>query len=133
MASTAEKVLTAITLISIPTVMFGGYSLLRLGSAQRLTEFQTRFFRAGHAHAGTLLVLTLATLSVAGRFGLSETVTWTAGLLLLVGTLAQSGGMFIHLAVGRPGQRSWGNTVTTGGAVLLAAGLLTFAGAVIGS
>ena len=46
------QVFTAITLISLPTVMFGGFSLLRLLVARRLTEFQVAYFRAGHAHAG---------------------------------------------------------------------------------
>lgn len=123
--STADRVLTVITLVSIPTVMFGGYSLLRLRAANRLTEFQATFFRAGHAHAGVLLVMTLAALSVAARSGLSETLTWMVGLLLLAGTLAQSGGMFIHMGVGRPGRPSWGNTVSGLGALLLAAGLVS--------
>jgi hypothetical protein len=131
MNGTATTVLTAITLISIPTVMFGGFSLLRLRAAGRLSEHQATFFRAGHAHAGVLLVLTLAALDVAARFDLSEGLTWTAGVLLLVGTLAQSGGMFIHMGIGRPGEWSWGNTVTTLGAVLLAAGLLSLAVGVV--
>lgn len=124
MATTAQKVLTLITLISIPTVMYGGYSLLRLRAASRLTEFQAAFFRAGHAHAGVLLVLTLAALAIAGQFGVSEPLTWAVGALLLTGTLAQSGGMFLHMGVGRPGAWSWGNTVTTVGAALLTAGLV---------
>ncbi|GLI01442.1 hypothetical protein [Phytohabitans aurantiacus] len=131
MNGTATTVLTAITLISIPTVMFGGFSLLRLRAAGRLSDYQAAFFRAGHAHAGVLLVLTLAALDVAARFDLSEGLTWAAGLLLLVGTLAQSGGMFIHMGIGRPGKWSWGNTVTTIGGVLLAAGLLSLAVGVI--
>lgn len=131
MNGTATTVLTAITLISIPTVMFGGFSLLRLRAAGRLSDYQAAFLRAGHAHAGVLLVLTLAALDVAARFDLSEGLTWAAGLLLLVGTLAQSGGMFIHMGIGRPGKWSWGNTVTTIGGVLLAAGLLSLAVGVI--
>ena len=127
----ADKILTAITLISLPTVMFGGYSLLRLRGARRLTDFQATFFRAGHAHAGVMLVLTLASLSVAARFGLSEPMTWVVGLLLLVGTLALSGGMFAHMGFGAPGSWSWGNTLSAVGALLLAAGLLTLTYGVI--
>lgn len=133
MTTTADKVLTVITLVSIPTVMFGGYSLLRLLGTDRLTEFQTQFFRAGHAHAGVLLVLTLASLSVAARFGVSATLTWVVGLLLLIGTLAMSGGMFLHMGIGQPGQWSWGNTLSTLGAVLLASGLVTLVVGVIRS
>nr|MDT0660102.1 hypothetical protein [Micromonospora sp. DSM 115978] len=130
MNGTADQVLTVIALVSIPTVMFGGYSLLRLLGTDRLNDFQKTFFRAGHAHAGTLLVMCLAALDVAGRAGLGEGVTWTVGGLLLGGTLVQSGGMFIHLGVGRPGRWSWGNTVSSVGAVALAAGLLLLAYAV---
>jgi heme/copper-type cytochrome/quinol oxidase subunit 4 len=121
----ADKTLTLITLISIPTVMFGGYSLLRLLSVDKLNDFQKTYFRVGHAHAGVLLVMTLAALAAGARFGLSEGTTWAFGLLLLVGTLAQSGGMFLHMATGAPGRWSAGNTVTTAGAVALAAGIVT--------
>jgi hypothetical protein len=58
------QVFTAVALISLPTVMFGGFSLLRLLVARRLNEFQVAYFRAGHAHAGVLLVLALAVLDL---------------------------------------------------------------------
>ena len=55
------RVFSIISWIALPTVMFGGYSLLRLLSAtNKLTPFQATFFRAGHAHAGVLLVASLA-------------------------------------------------------------------------
>jgi hypothetical protein len=122
--TTADKVLVTITLISLPTVMFGGFSLLRLLPAGKLSDFQITYFRAGHAHAGVLLVATLVALDTGSRFGISEGLTWAVGVLLLVGTIAQSGGMFIHMGVGRPGAWSWGNTVTSVGAVVLAAGFV---------
>jgi hypothetical protein len=121
----AETVLTVIVLVALPTVMYGGHSLLGLQGAGTLSEFQTTYFRAGHAHAGTLLLMALAAFNIAGRFGLSESLIWPGGILLIVGTLTQSGGMFLHMLVGRPGAWSAGNTVTTVGAVLLGAGLIT--------
>src|SRR5215510_10183640 len=46
--------------IALPTVMFGGYSLLRLlNRGGALTQFQIDCFRAGHAHAGVLLLMSL--------------------------------------------------------------------------
>ena len=49
-----------VTWISLPTVMYGGYSLLRLlNRGNVLTPFQVGWFRAGHAHAGVLLVMAL--------------------------------------------------------------------------
>jgi hypothetical protein len=52
--------LIALTLFALVTVEFGGWSLLGfLTSENRLTPFQEQFFRAGHAHAGVLLILAL--------------------------------------------------------------------------
>ena len=40
--------------IAVPTVMYGGYSLLQLINRDNaLTDFQVRWFRAGHAHSTT--------------------------------------------------------------------------------
>jgi hypothetical protein len=46
------QVFTAIALLSLPTVMFGGFSLLRLLIARRLNEFQVMYFRAGTPTTG---------------------------------------------------------------------------------
>lgn len=46
--------------IALPTVMYGGYALLGMLTKQGgLTPFQETFFRAGHAHAGVLLLMSL--------------------------------------------------------------------------
>lgn len=127
------QIFTAIALISLPTVMFGGFSLLRLLIARRLNEFQTAYFRAGHAHAGVLLVLSLAVLDLLNHTDLSEAGQWAVGALLLAGVLAQSGGMFVHMGIGKPGRWSVGNTLTSVGAVLLAGALLMTGIAVIAS
>ncbi|MDG4775153.1 hypothetical protein [Solwaraspora sp. WMMD792] len=128
--STADRWLTVIALVSVPTVMFGGYSLMRLAAARRLTDFQLSLFRAGHAHAGVLLVLTLTALSIAARAGLSDPYTWVVGALLAAGTISQSGGFFLHAGIGRPGQWSFGNTLTVLGAGQLTVALLLLAYAV---
>jgi len=125
------KLFTVIALILLPTVMFGGFSLLQLLTSERLNEFQRTYFRAGHAHAGVLLVLTLVVLEIVARSDLGTGQQWVVGVLLLVGVLAQSGGMFIHMAIGQPGRWSAGNSVTVGGAVLLAVALIWVAVGVI--
>ncbi len=125
------RVFTVVALISLPTVMFGGFSLLRLLAARQLTGFQQTAFRAGHAHAGVLLVLSLVYLDVMARTSLASGLRWLAAFLLFLGVLAQSGGFFVHLAVGEPGRWSTGNSLSSGGAVLLAAAMLLLAYAVI--
>lgn len=125
------KVFTVIALISLPTVMFGGYSLLRLLGRQKLSEFQIAYFRAGHAHAGVLLILSLVLLQIMRGTDLGTGSLWTIGVLLVVGVLSQSGGMFLHMAIGRPGEWSAGNTLTSVGGVLLAVATLWVAYGVI--
>jgi hypothetical protein len=58
---------------------------------------------------------------------------WLAGLLLLVGILAQSGGFFVHLGVGQEGRSSTGTVMTRSGALLIAAALVILAVGLIGT
>jgi hypothetical protein len=106
--------------IALPTVMFGGYSLLSLVNRRdALTPFQVTWFRAGHAHAGVLLVMSLLYYTFLDKTALSPVVKHTACATLVVGILAQSGGFFIHMLKGQPNQASVGTSVTIIGAVLL--------------
>src|SRR5215207_1524603 len=117
--------LPVIAVLSLISVEYGGWALLGfLTGRGRLGGFRERFFRAGHAHAGVLLVLSLVYFLYLDRTGYSTGVQWLAGLLLLAGILAQSGGFFIHLGLGQPNQRSLGTIVTRSGALLIAAALL---------
>jgi hypothetical protein len=120
----AVRTYLAIVLLALPTVMYGGFSLLRLSLAKRLNDFQRNMFRAGHAHAGVLLVLSLAAVSLMAWIRIGTGWVWFIGGLLLAGALAQSGGFFVHMAVGRPGQWSAGTTLTTVGGGLLAVALI---------
>ncbi|SFW44186.1 hypothetical protein [Amycolatopsis australiensis] len=115
------QLFTVIALVSLPTVMYGGYALMGVMRDRKLTEHQRAMFRAGHAHAGVLLVLALVALQILSRTTLSDTTQWIACFLLLFGILAQSGGFFVHLI---PGKGSLGGRVTSVGAVLLAAATL---------
>jgi Ni,Fe-hydrogenase I cytochrome b subunit len=57
------RLMSGILLIAVPTIQYGGYFLLRLFSGQmpgmKPSPLQTSFFRAGHAHAGVLVILSL--------------------------------------------------------------------------
>lgn len=55
--TTSLRRLTAFVLFALVTVEFGGWSLLGLLTSRgALTPFQEQFFRAGHGHAGALLL-----------------------------------------------------------------------------
>jgi hypothetical protein len=107
--------------IALPTVMYGGYSLLQLlNKGDVLTPFQVTWFRAGHAHAGVLLIMSLLYYTFLDRTSLSTAVKHAACTALFVGILAQSGGFFLHMVMGQPNQASIGTAVTVTGAILLA-------------
>lgn len=110
------RIFTIIAWIALPTVMYGGYALLGFLPRGGLSSFQQTFFRAGHAHAGVLLLMSLQT-------ALSPALKVAGAIIVLAGILARSGGFFLHLALGQTCRASAGTAVTTVGAVLLAIGV----------
>lgn len=115
--------------IALPTVMYGGYSLLRLlNQGDQLTPFQATWFRAGHAHAGVLLLMSLLYFLFLGQTALGPAAKQVGCITVFVGILMQSGGFFLHMIVGRANEPSVGTSVTTAGAVLLvtAIGILIY-------
>jgi hypothetical protein len=118
------RVFSIIAWIAIPTVMYGGYALLGMLTQAGLSEFQRTFFRAGHAHAGVLLLMSLLYHYYMEQTNLSPTTKLVGAILVLVGILAQSGGFFLHMAIGQAGTPSLGTTITSIGAGLLAVSVL---------
>lgn len=122
------NVLPIYALLALVTVEWGGWALLnfRTGRAE-FKDWQVAFVRAGHAHAGVLLVLSLVYLLYLPRAEYSDALEWVSGVVLLLGVMAQSGGFFVHVARGGPGQPSAGTRLTRIGAGLIAAALVTLA------
>jgi hypothetical protein len=124
------NILPIVAVLSLVGVEYGGWALLSFisgGAGRRrasLSDWQRGFFRAGHAHAGVLLVLSLVYLLYLPRADFSDRFEWIAGGVLLAGVLAQSGGFFLHLGVGEPGRSSAGTRLTRTGAVLIGAALV---------
>jgi drug/metabolite transporter superfamily protein YnfA len=80
--SRESRMLAGILLVVIPTVMFGGLSLLSFltGNAPGYVDNPLRhdLFRAGHAHAGVYLVLSLIMLRYVDEASLSPLWKWLA-------------------------------------------------------
>jgi hypothetical protein len=56
------RITCGIILLTVPTIQYGGYFLLSILSGKTklpLTDFQKSMFRAGHAHAGVLVMLAI--------------------------------------------------------------------------
>jgi hypothetical protein len=123
-----QNVFSAISWALLITIMFGGYSLLRLLSGgDTLTDHEEQFFRAGHGHAGVLATLGILYGSALGRTLLTSRQQVIAWGTYLAGVLLMSGGMFVHMMIGEPGEGSAGTTMTATGGVVLAITVLYLA------
>ena len=126
--SAESRRLAGILLILLPTVMFGGVSILRMligDPSYMQNPLRQDLWRAGHAHAGVLLVFNLLVLRYVDEAQLSSRAKWfvrhsvpAAAILLpaafflsVLSPTAEAPNVLIYLAYA--------------GAVLLAAGVLT--------
>jgi hypothetical protein len=115
-----------ILLLTVLAIEYGGTHVLRLvrGTAPA-TTLQLRFSRAGHAHAGVLVVLALLALpyaDVARLSGIWEAVArngiWVAAILMPTGFFVSVAGRDVHKPNGFI-------VLVYLGAACLAAGVLT--------
>jgi Ni,Fe-hydrogenase I cytochrome b subunit len=73
--STESRRMAGILLVVFPTVVFGGFSLLNLllhDPGYAANSLRQDLWRAGHAHAGVLLILSLVALRYIDDANLSE-------------------------------------------------------------
>jgi hypothetical protein len=93
-----SKKTSGFILVTVPTIIYGGYFLLTILSGQQeylaLTDFQKSMFRAGHAHAGVLVILALVAQILTDFSSLSGSWKWITRLSFPVGAIAISLGFF---------------------------------------
>jgi len=125
-----------ITLITVPTIAYGGLTILGIltqGVAGApgptgLTELQVALYRAGHAHAGVLLVLSLVLQIALEHARMAEGARLAARIAAPLAAILVSGGFFAlaHAPVGRlvlyAGVVSFALAVLAAGIGLLRAG-----------
>lgn len=94
--SNATKLICGILLITVPTIQYGGTFLLSLLSNkhQKFTDFQRSMMRAGHAHAGVLVILALIAQILMDEARLPDTLDWPVRIGFLLAPLLVSGGFF---------------------------------------
>lgn len=101
--SRETKLVSGITLLVVPTILYGGVTLLGIltaGSAGlrpggiTLDDTQWALWRAGHAHAGVWVILSLVIQVLLDSARLSRTLTWVARISAPVAAVLVSGGFF---------------------------------------
>jgi hypothetical protein len=97
------KLMSGITLLVVPTIMYGGLALLGIlthgsaGSAPgalMLNEMQWGLWRAGHAHAGVWVILSLIIQMQLDSARLSSALKWSARIAAPLAAVAVSAGFF---------------------------------------
>jgi hypothetical protein len=133
MLSDEGRILAGILLLALVTVETGGLYLLKIvrGKAE-VTPFQEKFARAGHAHAGVLLLLALLVQPYADATTQDGIVGWLSRSGVAVAALVMPGGFFFSsMGAGRTSPNRLIVMVFAGAAVLavsltsLGIGLLT--------
>jgi hypothetical protein len=70
------RLMSGIILITVPTIQYGGYflltSLMNKSSGYMENPLRQNFFRAGHAHAGVIVILSLVCQILADAAVLSQ-------------------------------------------------------------
>ena len=98
--SPQSRLVAGIVLIIVPTVEIGGASILSLliGDPQYgQNDLRQDLWRAGHAHAGVWLVLSLVTLRYVDEAALSEGLRWVVRLAFPVAAVLRALGFFLSV------------------------------------
>ncbi len=91
--SKPAKLMIALTFISLPTIMLGGFVLLSvltgggIGQTLNLNDAQRALWRAGHAHAGVLAILGIVAQMLLDATPFKSVVKWSVRILLPVAVL----------------------------------------------
>ncbi len=115
-------------LVILPTVLFGGASLLTMlvhDPSYAANPLRQDFFRAGHAHAGVYLVLSLVMLRYVDEANLSAGMKWFARLAAPIAAILVPSAFFLSMLSPQAQKpNSLVNLAYAGGGIL-ALGLLT--------
>ncbi|MFC8798248.1 hypothetical protein ACFT2C_10995 [Promicromonospora sp. NPDC057138] len=130
--SDPARITAGIVLLTVVGIESGGYFLLRVfggvfGPKPATTDLQKSFYRAGHAHAGVLVILGLLSVLLAEATDLTGFAHWLAATGVLWAAILMPAGFFFS-AMGE-GRTTPNRAVVLIpiGAVVLAAGVVTLA------
>lgn len=105
MPSADDLILIGILLLALVTVESGGYFLTRVVRGKvPANRLQQNFFRAGHAHAAVLLVLSIAILGVISHAALDGFWLWLARVGVPIAAILMPAGFFLSV-LGRDPER----------------------------
>jgi Ni,Fe-hydrogenase I cytochrome b subunit len=127
--SNAARWVSGLILITVPTIVYGGYflltSLIDPKSGYMENPLRQNFFRAGHAHAGVIVILSLVCQILADSATLPEPLRWFVRFAIPAAAILLSAGFFLSVlspSANRPGGAIY---LIYTGAVILVSGVVT--------
>jgi hypothetical protein len=125
--SPQSRLVAGIILIALPTVEIGGASILTLligDPAYGQNDLRQDLWRAGHAHAGVWLVLSLVALRYVDEAALSEGMRWVVRLAFPSAAVLMPLGFFLSVLSPEATEPNALINLAYVGGVVLAVGLL---------
>jgi len=123
------RLMAGIILISVPTIQYGGYfllsSLMNRGSGYTDNPLRQNFFRAGHAHAGVIVILSLVCQILADAAILPVPLLWSVRVGVPLSAILISAGFFFSMLSPTASEPNGAVALIYIGAVILALGVLT--------
>ena len=125
------RLISGIILITVPTIQYGGYflltSLMDKGSGYMDNPLRQNFFRAGHAHAGVIVILSLVCQILADSVVLPSLLVWFVRIGVPVSAVLISAGFFFSMLPPEATRPSRAVGLIYAGAVILAISVITLA------
>jgi hypothetical protein len=123
------RMMSGIILITVPTIQYGGYflltSLMNKGSGYMDNPLRQNFFRAGHAHAGVIVILSLICQVLADGAALPTSLLWLVRIAVPLAAILISSGFFFSVLEPGATQANGAVFLIYAGAVVLAVGVVT--------
>jgi hypothetical protein len=123
------RIMCGVILITIPTIQYGGYflltSLLDRGSHYMDNPLRQNLFRAGHAHAGVIVILSLICQLLADGAALPDSLLWMVRIGVPLSAILISAGFFVSIPSPTATQPNGLVALIYVGAVLLALSVIT--------
>jgi len=123
------RIMSGIILLTVPSIQYGGYFLLSSlrdrGSHYMDNALRQNFFRAGHAHAGVFIILSLVCQLLADGAALPTPWLWLARIGVPAAAILLPAGFFLSVASPTATEPNGFVTLIYAGAIALAASVLT--------
>lgn len=123
------RTMAGIILLTVPTIQYGGYflltSLMSPNSHYMDNALRQNFFRAGHAHAGVFVILSLVCQIFADSATLPPSLLWLARVGVPIAAILIPAGFFLSMTSPPATQPNGLVSLIYVGILFLAAGVIT--------